>query len=510
MKQFFYISIIAVFCFVLSLGFQCGSPELTSAKLYYQQKNWDKALEAAEKEVKTNPNSVDGWYFLGLIRVEKKDYKGMAEAFKTCLSVDPVKYKKDIENTLKFYFAQAFNSGVSNFNKAKKDNSAESYDRAATDFKNAIEVEPDSIGTYWNLAATYQNKGDAEHALEAYKSIIDKTHDIKAYIILGDFFLEKGNLLKGQFDNTNKDKIELLNKFQMIEKKVSKETVRKHLGEPDEIKKPEAPPVKKGKKKVQEEQKEEWIYKKYNLHIYFDKDLVTDKKFDPPYEVKIDSTDYFKASKEYEKAIDWYTKAKDIAPDSMKLNLLEALTKLYTTVNKLDIAIKSYEELCKSDPKNKNYHYFLGVLYLNSKRYEDATSQFKIVIELDPNDEKSLYNLFAVFNNWAIKIREEIINSEKEDTTYLKILRQGLPYIQRLNELKPDNLDYIDPFRQLCGIFQMKPELENLLVRLKDMETKYTNSAQYWDIMFKIYMNLNKQSEATKALDKSEQLRKQK
>ncbi len=33
------------------VGYQCGSTEITSAKLYIQQKNYDKAVEVLQKEI---------------------------------------------------------------------------------------------------------------------------------------------------------------------------------------------------------------------------------------------------------------------------------------------------------------------------------------------------------------------------------------------------------------------------------------------------------------------------
>ena len=37
------------------VGYQCGSTEITSAKLYIQQKNYDKAVEVLQKEITKNP-----------------------------------------------------------------------------------------------------------------------------------------------------------------------------------------------------------------------------------------------------------------------------------------------------------------------------------------------------------------------------------------------------------------------------------------------------------------------
>ncbi len=507
MKRVVITSIIGFIILFFSLGFQCSSPELTSTRLYIQQKNWDGALSSAEKEVKNNPKSTEGWYYVGWLRGEKSNYTGMVEAFKKVRELDPIAYKKEIDERMKFYWADAFNKGVGQFNKGK--DSKEAYDEAIKYFKNAIIIQPDSTATYWNLAATYISKGDPDGAIEPYAFLAENKHDLTAIIKLGDGYVEKGNVHKSKFDADNKEKIDTKYKLESIDKKVSKETVRKTIGEPDQIVKPEAP--KKGKKKTAAtETKEEWVYNKYNLHLYFDKELVDSKKFNPAYEINIDSSEYYAASKEYEKAISYYQKAHDAAPDSSKSDILQAMTNLYTITNKLDIAIANYEKLSQKDPKNKTFQYNLGILYLNAKQYEPAIAHFKKVTEIDPNDANVLYNLYAVYNNWAIKTKDEKSTLEKEDTTYLAILRQGLPFIQKLSELKPDNIEYIDISRNLYAIFQMKPELEKLYEKLKSLETVNGTNPSYWDTFAKLCLNLNKTNDATKAFDKADQLRKNK
>lgn len=505
MKRVFLTLIIGFIVLFFSLGFQCSSPELTSTRLYIQQKNWDNALASAEKEVKNNPKSVEGWYYVGWLRAEKGNYEGMVEAFKKVRELDPNAFKKDIEDRMKYYWADAFNKGVTFYNKATQD--PKYFDDAIKYFKAAILIMPDSSGSYWNLAATYISKGEPEKAIEPYTYLAEKKNDFTALIRLGDGFVEKGNSHKTKFDSENKEKIETKYKLESIQEKNSKETVRKLIGEPDRIIKPEPP--KKGKK-VPVQPKEEWVYDKYNLHIFFDKDLVDSKKFEPSFTINIDSSEYFAAVKEYKTAIEYYKKAYDNAPDSSKSDILQAITNLYTITNQLDIAITNYEKLAKENPNNKTYQFNLGILYLNAKNYELAIDRFKKALEIDPNDSNILYNLYAVYNNWAIKTKDEKSTLEKEDTTYLAILRQGMPYAQKLVELKPDNLDYIDISRNLAAIFQQKAELEKIYNKLKALESTNEKNPTYWDIVAKVCLNLNKTTEATKAFDKADSIRKNK
>jgi tetratricopeptide (TPR) repeat protein len=476
------------------------SMELILTKVNIKKKQLDTAFIYAEIEVKKNPTSYVGWYLLGYLKSEKKDYLGMIEAFKKCLEINPKTYKNEISNITRYHWALVFNSGVSKFNKAKEEGKDEWIDDSINDFKTALLIIPDSIETYWNLAACYQKKGDLEKAEEILLYLAKSKNELNAYIMLGDIFLENGNKYKIKYENDNREKIELKNKIESITSKISKRTVKIHLNDPDEIIKIQYDTIEIGTKVT-----EEWIYHRLNLHVYFNSDLVVGKNIEPELDFTINTTDLTNAIREYDKAIYWYSKAESIAPEPIKVSIIESLTKLYSSTDRLDVAIYFLEDLIEKEPNKKEYYYFLGVLYLNNKRYEKAITQFKRVIDLDPTDEKSLYNLFATFNNWAIKIKEETINSEKDDTSYLKVLRQGLPYIERLNELKSDNLDYIDPLRQLYGIFQMKSQLEELFTRTESLRDKFKDSPYYHEIISKFYMCLNKQDEAIKILSKIDQ-----
>src|SRR5258707_366609 len=74
--------IVASLCFT---GFQCGSAESTSAKLYMKNRDFEKAEAALMKDLEKDPNNAESWYFLGDVRREMKNYQGMIEAFDKCL-----------------------------------------------------------------------------------------------------------------------------------------------------------------------------------------------------------------------------------------------------------------------------------------------------------------------------------------------------------------------------------------------------------------------------------------
>ena len=91
MKQFSLMrsALVAAVLFGLAtMGFQCSSPNITSGKLYLQQyqssknkEKLEKAQEAFDKEITEKPNSAEGWYWIGHVYAEKKEYGKLQEAW---------------------------------------------------------------------------------------------------------------------------------------------------------------------------------------------------------------------------------------------------------------------------------------------------------------------------------------------------------------------------------------------------------------------------------------------
>ncbi|MFN3695357.1 MAG: tetratricopeptide repeat protein, partial [Ignavibacterium sp.] len=104
---------------ILLMGYQCSSTEITSAKLYIQQKNYDKALEVLQKEVQKNPNSDQGYYLMGVVYAEKGDYKNMVQSFDKSLSISKT-YEKEIKDYKKSTWVTVFNRGVAFFQRTAK------------------------------------------------------------------------------------------------------------------------------------------------------------------------------------------------------------------------------------------------------------------------------------------------------------------------------------------------------------------------------------------------------
>ena len=176
-------------------GFQCSSTELTSARLYIQQKNYDKALDVLHKEVQKNPKSDEGWYLMGFIYGEKNNIDSMITAYDNSLAASK-KFEKEISNNKLSKWADNFNKGATYFQRgnttADKDSAKIFYDKSVEAFKIATVLEPDSADSYKNLAFVYLTESKNEEAIEPLQKLIDLKQELDGYKYLGQIYYTMG------------------------------------------------------------------------------------------------------------------------------------------------------------------------------------------------------------------------------------------------------------------------------------------------------------------------------
>ncbi len=172
MKRYIPLALfaLAVFYFA-STGFQCGSAESTSAKLYMQQKNWAKAEESLQKELVKNPKNEEACFLLGQVRYELKNYAGMNDAFTSALQLGD-EHKQDISRYRLSVWGSLFNEGVAYYNKGR--DSAMYYDKALEAFSTAIQMMPDSANTYYVAALADYAKKDIPDAIRKLETAVEK------------------------------------------------------------------------------------------------------------------------------------------------------------------------------------------------------------------------------------------------------------------------------------------------------------------------------------------------
>jgi tetratricopeptide (TPR) repeat protein len=210
--------VLVFFIALLFSGFQCSSTELTSAKLYIQQKNYDKAIDALQKEVQKNPKSDEGYYLLGVVLGEKERYTEMVDAYNKSLAISN-KFSENIVTSKKYFWANLFNRGVGYYQRgaktADKDSVRLLYDKSIEAFNSAIEIEPDSADTYKNLAFVHMSAQDYDKAISPLEKLIEKKQALDGYRFLSEILYVKGNEYKNKYDQSKvlSDSLEAIKYF---------------------------------------------------------------------------------------------------------------------------------------------------------------------------------------------------------------------------------------------------------------------------------------------------------
>lgn len=233
-----FVPIVAFLIALVFSGFQCSSTELTSAKLYIQQKNYDKAIDALQKEVQKNPKSDEGYYLLGVVFGEKERYTEMTDAYSKSLSISS-KYSENISSSKKYFWANLFNKGVGYYQKGTKADDKDTaklfYNKSIDAFKSAIEIEPDSADTYKNLAFVYMSSQEYDNAINPLEKLIEKENSLDGYRFLSEIYYVKGVDYKNRYDN-NKVLSDSLEAMKYYDKAISvAEQGRKHYPDDSDI-----------------------------------------------------------------------------------------------------------------------------------------------------------------------------------------------------------------------------------------------------------------------------------
>ena len=172
MKRYFPPLVFVLLAVYFSTtGFQCGSSELTSARLYIQQKQMQKAEESLMREVLKNPKNEEAWFMLGQVRMEGKRYLEMNDAFTKGLEAGNT-YKTRIDTIRIAVWGTLYNAGVLAYNKGK--DSAQYFDKSIENFKTAIVMLPDTASTYYVCALPYLGKKDYTNALAMLETSLKK------------------------------------------------------------------------------------------------------------------------------------------------------------------------------------------------------------------------------------------------------------------------------------------------------------------------------------------------
>jgi tetratricopeptide (TPR) repeat protein len=191
MKQFRNLRYWVVGLLLLTvLG--CDSTDMTSAKVYLQQKNYEKAQEMLLLAFDKEPTNPEPAYLLAVeIFGRNKDYQKAAEYLTKCLEISP-QYADKVNTAREKYWIDNFNAGATGYNamiKGEAKDPEKLFQSTVQSFENCITLNPEKPESYGTLAQVYLFKEDFAKGREYMILSVEKNPtDITSLVNLGNVY----------------------------------------------------------------------------------------------------------------------------------------------------------------------------------------------------------------------------------------------------------------------------------------------------------------------------------
>ena len=195
----------AILGFAAVIIVSCTSQEYTSAKLYIQQHEWEKAKEFLVKAIEVESENPEIPYQLGyhIYALQEKDWEKMNQSFDKALAIDPNKKILGTEKTVKEFVTMArtefwgeiYNKGVREFDEyvaAPMDEKDAAMKKAITTFEVSARIKPDEAQSYTMLSTCNHLAGNTDKS-EDYilKAVALSPDDANVNLTAGQIFMQK-------------------------------------------------------------------------------------------------------------------------------------------------------------------------------------------------------------------------------------------------------------------------------------------------------------------------------
>jgi tetratricopeptide (TPR) repeat protein len=157
-------------------------------------------------------------------------------------------------------------------------------------------------------------------------------------------------------------------------------------------------------------------------------------------------------------------------------NVTLQLIDLYIKAGKNEEALQHLAVAKADDPDNFSLHFAEGIIYLNQDKFDEAIVDLTKSIELKPDLYDSQYGLGAAYINKASDMfikANDIMDVNKYNAAIdeaMAVFAKALPYMEKANELKPDDVFAMRGLKELYYRLKMTDKYNDITARLKALE----------------------------------------
>ncbi|MFO7621597.1 MAG: hypothetical protein R6W81_10090 [Bacteroidales bacterium] len=157
---------------------------------------------------------------------------------------------------------------------------------------------------------------------------------------------------------------------------------------------------------------------------------------------------------------------------NVTLNLID----LYIKSGKDDEALKYLVLAKERDPDNFSLYFAEGIIYLNNEKFDEAITNLTRSVELNSELYDNQYGLGAAYINKASDMfvkANEIMDVNKYSAAIdeaMVVFAKALPYMEKANELKPNDIYALRSLRELYYRLQQTDKYNAVRAQLEKLE----------------------------------------
>lgn len=127
-----------------------------------------------------------------------------------------------------------------------------------------------------------------------------------------------------------------------------------------------------------------------------------------------------------------------------------------------------------------SFQLFVGIAYENDKEYDKAEAAYKKALELNPDYAEAIYNLGAFYINKGNRIKdeanalplEENEKYEQMEAQAKEIFQQAIPYLTKVLESQPENLNVMMSLRDVYVHLGMMDKASELRQKIDELQAE--------------------------------------
>ncbi len=470
MKKYLLMLFCLILGALLAQGFQCASPEYTTAKLALKRGEYPKAEEYLEKEVAKNSQNAEAWLYLAETKIALKKINEALTAVDKAeehSKKDP-KISVQVSALKRKLWIEAYTISIDYLQKsfAEKPANLPIYtlhaDSALQAINTAIRIRPEISAFQSIKGQCFDILGDATNRVKAFETYYKMNLSAMEIAQKKGFYIgmPRNSMLK------------LLDK--------PTETFGMKL-KSDDSTLTDVFTV-NGKELIifSQDQKDKnllvksWYYDLPASLPELERSQAFDFQISPPL---VDLVQYYFDLKQYDKSLVYLNGILMIDPMNEDANRF--MVTVYDAMGKKTDAANRVAEMVQKDPKNKQYRQIYGDILSQVEEYDKAIIQYEEALKIDPLFYDVLRNVGACYKNKAVLIQKKQIDDIEKDPTKKKQID--------INEFKPLLLKSAENFEKcrksvkymqdylvlndLADIYYATEQLDKLKATVAEMET---------------------------------------